>query len=66
MMQQKHYTAVELLQQLLEGNTSSRLIVSRVALEAIIKQLEKEQNLIYEVDSNGPNTATNSARKKAL
>lgn len=41
-------TALELLQELLQGNQSSTLIVSRHAIEAIIKQLEKEQHLVLD------------------
>jgi len=46
----KHHTAVELLEQLLDGNKSSTIIVSRAAIEAIIKQIKKEQNLIQASD----------------
>lgn len=49
-LKRKEYTALELLSQLLEGNQSSTIIVSRVAIEAIVKQLRKEQNLTLVVD----------------
>jgi len=44
----KQKTALELLEELLEGNSSNTLIVSRFAILAVIKQLRKEQNLTCE------------------
>lgn len=43
-LERKNPTALELLEDLLRGN-SSTVIVSRAALQAIVKQLRKEQHL---------------------
>lgn len=49
-MKTKYYTTEDLLEQLLDGNTSSMIVVSRASIEAIIKQLRKEQNLTQSND----------------
>jgi len=49
-LQVKQYTSIDLLEQLLAGNKSATIIVSRAAVEAIIKQLQKEQNLTQASD----------------
>lgn len=49
-IQVKHYTAIDLLNQLLEGNKTSTIIVSRAAILAIIKQIQKEYNLTQRSD----------------
>ena len=46
----KEYTSIELLEQLLKGNQTSTVIVSRAAIQAIIKQIRKEQNLTQSND----------------
>lgn len=54
-MELKNYTTEDLLQQLLDGNTSSMVVVSRASIEAIIKQLRKEQNLTQSnINAYGP------------
>jgi hypothetical protein len=49
-LQVKEYTSIDLLEQLLAGNQSSTIIVSRAAIQAIIKQIQKEQNLTQRSD----------------
>lgn len=46
-------TALELLQELLEGMPSSTIIISRASIEAIISKLRKEQNLTQDAKDVG-------------